>query len=180
SFVHARAAGSGHDDDGGFFGCAKFNYASDSFAHDRPHGGGEKREIHDRDRDLVTVDHSVPGDDGVDQAGGLLIFLEAIFVGGHSLKAQRIDRSQVGVHLHETSGIEQIVDPFLGRKREMIIALRANAQILVELDLVHNFVATGALLKKTVRNIALLFAILRLDGWFFENRHGYARAAVAA
>jgi hypothetical protein len=31
-----------------------------------------------------------------------------------------------------------------------------------------------------VRDVALL-AILRLDCWFFENRHGnYARAAVAA
>ncbi|PYJ37363.1 MAG: hypothetical protein DME81_08215, partial [Verrucomicrobia bacterium] len=76
--------------------------------------------------------------------------------------------------------IEKIVDPFLGRLREMIIATRTDALILGELDFRHNFRTAGAFLEKTVWDIAFL-RTFRLDRWFFENCHGnYARAAVAA
>ncbi len=62
----------------------------------------------------------------------------------------------------------------------MIIAVRTDALVLCELDFVYDFAASWALLKESMRNIAL-FRTLCFYCRFFENGHGnYARAAVAA
>ena len=95
-------------------------------------------------------------DDGIEQSRARLITLEAIFIGGHALKTQRVDGFQIGIHFDETLRIEQIVDSFLGREGEMIIAARTNPQIFDELDFVHDFAATRTFLEKPVRNVALL------------------------
>src|SRR2546429_4956635 len=62
---------------------------------DRAHRRSEKVEIHDRDGDLISVKNSVSADHRVEEAGAFLIFFEAIFVAGHSLKTQNVDGSQV-------------------------------------------------------------------------------------
>ena len=62
----------------------------------------------------------------------------------------------------------------------MVIAPRANTLILCELNFRHHLPAARAFLKQAARHFPL-FARLRLDCWFLENRHvSYARAAVAA
>ena len=119
-------------------------------------------------------------DDGVGQSGALLIILEPVLVAGHSLKTQGVDRLQIGIHLEESLRIEQILDPVLGRKGEVIIAPRTNAQIFIQLDFVDHFIAARAFLKQSLRNVALL-ARLGFERRFFENGHScYALAAVAA
>ena len=65
-----------------------FDRARDLFADDRTHRGGEKAEIHHRDRDLVAFDHSVAAQDRVDQSGAVLIFSQAILVGRHALELE--------------------------------------------------------------------------------------------
>jgi len=49
--------------------------------------------------------------------------------------------------------------------------VRANSLVLDQFDFVNDFVASGTLLKKSLRNIALL-APLNFDRGFFENGHG--------
>ena len=110
-------------------------------------------------------------DDCIYQARALLIFFQAIFVGRHPLKTQSVDGPQVGIHLHETVRIEQIVDPVLGGLREMIIAVRTDALVLGELDFVNDFAASCALLKEPMWNITL-FRTLCFYCRFFENGHG--------
>ena len=108
AFVHARAAGRRDDDHGR---CSSVPYsiaARDSFADDRAHRRREKTEIHHRDGDFVAFDHSVPAEDGVGQPGALLIFFEAIFVSGHALKSQGVDRSQIGIRFDEPFRVEQL------------------------------------------------------------------------
>jgi len=62
----------------------------------------------------------------------------------------------------------------------MVLTPRTNAQVLVELNFVDHFIASGTFLEKALRNIAF-FARLSLERPFFENGHGnQARAAVAA
>ena len=68
------------------------------------------------------------------------------------------------------SGSQQVRDPLLRRLREMILATRANALVLRQLDFVHDFAAAGTLLPEALGHLAL-FALLGLERWFFENRH---------
>ncbi len=161
--------------------CSSVPYSiRDPFANDGPHGRGQKSKIHHRERDLVTVDHSMTANDGVSQSGSFLIIFEPIFVTGHSLKTQGVDRFQIGIHLKEGLRIEQIVDPVLGREGKVIFAPRANAQIFIQLDFMDHFVAAGTFLKKPLWNVTFL-ARLSFERRFFENGHGdQARAAVAA
>ena len=180
AFVHTRAAGSRNDDDRGVFIGAVFDRARDPFPNDGAHGRGEKSEIHCRQRNLVTVDHSMAANDSVSQPGAFLIILEAVFVACHALKTQRVDGFQIGIHFDERLRIEQIVDSVLGRNGKVIIAPRTNAQILIQLDFMDHFIAAGAFLKQALRNVAFL-ARLGFERRFFENGHGnQARAAVAA
>src|SRR5215510_7730795 len=111
---------------------------------------------------------------GVDEPCALVIFLETVLVRCHSLELQDVDGPQVGVHLYERVRIEQTLDSLAGGLPLMIVAARTDALILRELNLGHDLSAAGTLLKKTARNF-LLFAGLRLDCWFFKNRHGIMR-----
>ena len=65
SFVHAGAAGSGHDNDSRTFVGAVLDGARDSFTDDRAHGCGEKTEVHYCNRNLVAVEHTVAANHGV-------------------------------------------------------------------------------------------------------------------
>ena len=161
SFVHAGAAGSRDDDNGRALGRAVFDHTGDSFADNGAHCRRQETEIHHRDCDFVPVDHAVPANYCVNQTRRLLIFLQAVFVSRHSLETKRVDRRQAGIHFHKTPGVEQVLDSVLGREREVIFASRTNTKVLVELDFVNDFIAAGALLKETVRNVAFL-ATLRL------------------
>src|SRR5438034_613446 len=111
SFVQARAAGRGHDDDRRTFDSSVFNCARNPLTDDRSHGRGQEAKIHHRNCDLVTVENSISADHGVEQAGAPLIFFEAILIARHSLKAQNVDRFQVTIHFHEGVRIDNLLDP---------------------------------------------------------------------
>jgi hypothetical protein len=146
--------------------------AGDALAHDRSHGGGEKAEIHDRDCDLVAIDEGMPAEHGVDQAGAVLVFAQAVLVTRHPLELEGVDRGQAGVELDEAVGIAEVRDPVAGREGKVIIAARTDAIVLVQLDLVHDFTAARTLLPEALRNIALL-AVLGFERWLFKNGHGF-------
>src|SRR5258705_3989562 len=179
-FVQARATGCGNNDDAAALGGAIFNCPSNFLPNDGAHRCREKTEIHYCDGDLVAVEDAMPGDDGVEEPRGLMIFLETVRVLGHSLKPQHVNGPQVGVHLYEGIRIEQTLDSLDGRLPLMIVAARTDTLILPQLHFRHDLSAAGACLKNPDRHFTLL-AGLRLDCWFLKNCHGnYARAAVAA
>src|SRR5687767_1050250 len=114
----------------------------------------------------------MPAQDGIRQAGGVLVFLQPILVGSHSLKLERVHRAEIGVAFNETIGVEQALDSFLGRLRKMIIAMRADALVLRQLDFVHDLLATGAFLEQPLRNIAAaLAATAAADRRSLEDSH---------
>ena len=55
---------------------------------------------------------------------------------------------QTGIHFHEAAGIEQTLDPLLGRLWEMMIAVRTNPLIFGHLNFVNDFAAAGTFLKE--------------------------------
>src|SRR5207248_624828 len=93
---------------------------------------------------------------GIGQSCSLLIILESIFVAGHPVETQSVERLQIRIHFDERLRVDEIVDPLLCRNREVVIAPRTNTQILVELDFRNDFVAAGTFLEQALRNIALL------------------------
>jgi hypothetical protein len=179
-FVHARAARSSNNDDCAALGRAVFNRPGDFLPNDRAHCCREKTEIHHCDGDFVAVEDAMPGDDGVEEARALMIFLETVLVRRHSLEPQHVNGLQVGVHFYKGIRIQQTLDSLAGRLRLMIVAPRTDTLILSQLNFGHDLSAAGAFLKNAARHFTL-FTGLRLDCSFFKNCHGnYARAAVAA
>src|SRR4051812_46169607 len=65
-----------------------------------------------------------------------------------------------------------MLDPFLGRLGEVIIAARTNALVLGELDFVDDLLAARAFLEKSLGNIAAaLFSAATTRGRSLENCH---------
>src|SRR6266446_3952301 len=174
SFVHARAAGGSNDDHGTALRGTVFNRSRDFLTNHRSHRRSEKTEIHNRDRHLVAVKNSVACDDSVEKPRALMVFFEPIRIASHSLKAQDVDRFQVGICFYKSVRVEQILNPLLGRLRKVIVTAWTDTLILRDLVFRHDFGTARALLKKTARNF-LLFAGFSLDCWLLENCHGFMR-----
>ena len=174
SFVHARATGSSNNDHCTALGSAILNRSRDFLTNHRSHRRSEKTKIHHRDRHLVAVKNSVACDDSVEKPRALMVFFEPILIASHSLKAQDVDRFQVGICFYKSLRVEQILNPLLGRLRKVIVTAWTDTLILRDLVFRHDFGTARALLKKTARNF-LLFAGLSLDCWLLENCHGFMR-----
>src|SRR5438128_2190702 len=127
------------------------------------------------------TDHALGlSNNNVAQSRAVVVFLESIFIGDHSLKTQDVHGFQIGIHFYKRVRVEQILNPLFSWLRKVIVAARTDALILRKLNFRHDFRTAGALLKKTTRNVPLS-AALRLNCWLLENCHEtYARAAVAA
>jgi hypothetical protein len=80
-FIHARSARRRDDDYRATVRRPILNRTRDPFADDGTHGRSQEREIHHRDGDFVTFEHSVAAQDRVHQASRVLVFFQAILVG---------------------------------------------------------------------------------------------------
>src|SRR4051812_26454841 len=174
AFVHTRAPGGRDNDDRAMVVGPVLDRARDAFADYRAHGRGEESEIHHGDRDFVALDHSVTAKNGVGETGRVLVFFKAILVSRYALELEGVFGTQPGIAFDEGPFIQEVFDSFLGSLREMIIATRANALVLGELDLVHDLPAARAFLPESLRDLALFPG--RLEGGSFENGHGVRRA----
>ncbi len=69
----------------------------------------------------------------------------------------------LGSNSIKVSGIDQVVDSFLGRQGEMIIALRADFEVLHELEVMDDLATVGAFLPKTLGHFPFFV------GWKFKD-----------
>jgi hypothetical protein len=81
----------------------------------------------------------------VAQAGRELGGHEPVRIGLEIHEAERVDRLEVGVALHERAAVDQLLDPGLGRDAEVVAAMRADPQRLVELLVEEHLRAARAL-----------------------------------
>src|SRR5437763_15268014 len=180
SFVQPRSAGSSNYDHRAALRRSIFNHPRNFLTNYRPHGCGEKTEIHYGDGHLVSIENAMPTDHRVKEAGASLVFFEPIFVASHSLKPQDVHGFQVGIHFYKRVRVAQILNSLPGGLGKVILAARPDAWVWRKLDFSRDFRSARALLKRTTRNFPL-FAGVRLNCWLLENCHEtYARAAVAA
>jgi len=149
-FVHAGAARGGNDDYWPPILRAALDQAGYFFTDDGTHRCGKETKIHSSDGDRFSLKRPEAGLDGIFQTGLFLITFQSLSVGRHSLEAQDIDGEHIGIEFGESSWIDQVVDSFLGRQREMIIALRADFKVLHELEVMDDLATVGASLPKSL------------------------------
>jgi hypothetical protein len=150
---------------------APLDNAGDFFPDDRSHGGGNEIKVHHSKADAVSADLGIASDHRVLQSGLLAVSLEALLIGGNPAKLERIDGKQVGIPLLERTLVDQTLDALRRAKREMVVALRADLQVLFELGFGHHFPATRTLGPQSFRNIALA-SHANLERRLLENSHG--------
>ena len=179
TLIHAGAARSGNDDDRALLFRAVLDDAGDFFADDRAHRRSDEIEIHHGDARVASVDLAFTGDDGVLEPGLFPVGLKALLVSRDPAELEGVDRKHPSIMLFESSRIGEALDALPCAQREMVFALRAHLEVLLELDLGHHLPAARAFGPKALRNIALA-ARTELQRRLLENTHGpfYPRATV--
>src|ERR1700719_1734840 len=161
-FVHPCAAGRRDDDNGSPILGAALDQTGYFLTDDGTHGGGQETKIHRGDGDWSALKRPEAGLDGVFQAGFFLITLQSIPVGRYSFKTQEIDGEHIRIEFVKSAWIDQVVDSFLGRECKMVVALRADFEVLHELKVMDDLPTVGAFLPKTLRHFPFFV------GWKFE------------
>ena len=106
-----------------------------------------------------------------------LVILQLGGVGGHPGEAEHVHARHVGIHLLEGAGFDQRMDALAGADGEMMLAMRADLQVLVQFLVENHRGALRALGPQALGNVAFLgFAAGQL-GLFGERRGCRSRAA---
>ena len=134
---HARAAGTGNDHQRQLFGDGHFHSAGHFLAHHGAHRAADKCELHRATNDRTPAEQAFRRDDGVGFAQFAARFFQARGVGPRVRKFQRVTRRERGVVLHPAR-IEQQFQALRRAQPEMVLALRADAPVGIQIFLPHN------------------------------------------
>ena len=148
AFVHAGTAAGADDDDREPLRGRALDGAGDFFTDDTAHRRGEKSEIHHGDAHPFSLDAAETGDDGVALAGGLLVFFQAVGVAGLAGEFERVHGGELRVVLLETAVVRQQLDTVERGEREVVLALRADAGIALDFEVVDDLTTAGTFRPK--------------------------------
>ena len=124
-------------------------------AHDRAHRTAQELEIHDAKPCPMIADLADSGDDGVLKASGAHVLLELGLVGGGTGEVEHIHARHVRIHLLERAGLDHRVDALAGADGEMMLAVAADLQVLIQLLVEHHRGALRALGPQAFGNVTL-------------------------
>jgi hypothetical protein len=99
----------------------------------RAHRPAHEPEVHHRELARPTLDLCLADHQRVAQPRLQLRLRKALCVRAQVVEAERIARPQVGLLLHERAWIGELCDSLTCAQREMMTALRADAQMTIEL-----------------------------------------------
>ncbi len=167
-FVHASPAARADDDHREPASRRPLDRAGDFFADDAAHGCCEKLEIHHRDAHFLSGDAAGAADDGVLLSRGDLILLEPVCVARLACEFQRIHRRKTRIVLDESALIDQERDAVRSGDAEVVLALGADAIIVLQFQVVDDFATAWALGPKPRRKLA--FFVRSKDG-LVKNSH---------
>ena len=157
AFVHACPAAGGDDDQRDAPVGRRLDESRELLAHHRAHGASQELEIHHTESHPMGPDAAHAGDHGVLEHGHLLpVGGQLGLVAGGPGELQHVDALHEGVHLLERAGLHQGVDALPGPDLEVIGALRADLEVGIEVLVVDQFIALGALGPKALRDVPLL------------------------
>jgi len=169
SLIHPRAAAGGDDDDRQRFFRPALDEPGQLFADDRTHRAAEKIKIHDAQRSAVVADLAEAGHNGVLERGVFLVGVELGFIGRSALEIEDVHAGHARVHFLERAGLDERMNPLARADGEMMVALRADFQVLVQLPVENHRPARRTFRPKTLGHLAFLVfglgrAQLRLFG----------------
>ena len=107
--------------------------AGELLADDRSHASHDEAAVGEPEDDSNALDEPLSDDCGLFEAGAGLLALDALGIGPAVIEAQGIERLEARDPLLERIGIEKLGDPLASREQEMVVALRANAEVLLDL-----------------------------------------------
>jgi len=178
AFLHARAPGRSDQDDRQLQFQRPVDRAAELFPDHRPHTPAHKAEIEDTEHHTAPVDQAFADDKGIFPARLFLVGLHAISIGLGVLEGQGILGFEFSIPFFEGTEIDEQSDPLSDRDREVILALRADLVIPVDLLAVDDFPAVIALEPHPLA----AFRTGRRDRFcrllFLEPRHGCRLNAV--
>ncbi len=145
ALLHPGAAGRADDDERDARGEGVLGGAGDLLADDRAHRAAHEPEVHDAQGDRRAAHRRGPPHGRVAHAGRRLGGDEPVRVGLLVDEAERVDRLEAGVALRPRPGVEQQLEPRLGRQPEVVAAGRADPKRLVELLVEQHRLARRAL-----------------------------------
>ena len=135
---------------------ARFDQARELLADDRTHRAAEKAEIHDAERNAMPADHSDPSDDRVFEIRFLEIGCQLVLVRCGAGKAQHIYADHLRVHFLERARFDHGMNALAGADGEMMPALPADFEVLVEFLVENHRLALGTFRPKTFGDFAFL------------------------
>ncbi len=151
ALLHARPARRRDDDERDPILQGRLTGAGDLLAHDGTHRATHEPEVHRADGHGPALDLTETPDRAVADAGGQLRRHEPVRVRLGVHEPEGVHRREVRVLLDERALIHQLFDPRPGRDSEVVAAVRADSQALVELLVEEHLAAAGALLPEVFR-----------------------------
>ena len=127
------------------------------FTHDLPHGAAKEVEFkgHRNQRNIQAG--ATHGNQGIFLASGFLVLAQAILVTLAVLELQAVPRFQISRDLLAAVGVQENIQTTAGSYPQVMLALGAHVQILIQLRLVQKRPALGTFLPQTFRNTGPLF-----------------------
>ena len=166
-FMHTRTT-RGREDDGGSTVVGRpFNHPRDLLAHNRTHAGTQKPKVHHPNTSRIATDQPTPGNNRIVQFGLLTIGLHLL---GVAFKPERIYSDEVAIELFERPRVHDDVQASLSRKLEMVRAVMAHTQVLLELDIMNDLGTVWTLVPEPLGHVFLLVS-RESKGWLLEDGH---------
>jgi hypothetical protein len=156
ALLHPGAAGRGEDDDAGAPLEAPLDGAGDLLADHRAHAAPEEPELEDGEHRGKRLDGRLPADDALLRLRLPLRVGHARGIGLCVAEGQRVARDEVGVDLDERALVGDEGDPVGGRDAEVILALRTDGEVPLELLVVDDLAAVAALRPEAFGDLDLL------------------------
>ena len=145
AFLHARAAGGGDQHERAALRDGPLDRARHLLAHHRAHAPAHEEEIHDREAHRLAADGPDAGDRRVLLSGVAARGLQPLRIGHAGVpEPERISGHQAAITLRERLRIDEELEIGAGRDAEMVVAMRAGPEVLLQHALIERFAASFA------------------------------------
>src|SRR3990170_1700371 len=131
--LHASAAGGRHDDERDAAGASHGARTGELLADPAPPPAAHESEVHDRELAGAPLDGRGAGDEGVTEAGRDLGLGEALRVRAKVEEPEWVGGAKAGVFLDERALVGELRDALTRPNGEVVAALRADPERLLEL-----------------------------------------------
>ena len=144
ALLHARPAGSTHHQQRRPLLERELRGACDALPHGASHGAADEAEVHHGDHERLAADRRRAVREPLAVAGLALRLLDPLRVRLGVREAERVERLEVAAQILEAALVQQLLEARRHRDAEVVVALRADAEIALQALVVDERVTGGA------------------------------------